>query len=184
MKPYLTDNESLHTFFSYVSKVVLIIPIFIVVASLFLKFNQPKTSTNLSNDLYKGQSRLTPTIIKNNSIKFDLKGPIVCDNLFILNKKILFKNKTTNYLLNGDCLYTWERNKTEGSKKCQMTNYLNMAENFLGFMSIDDLINNNLVKDKIKNKDIDLAGVIKSCKREEIKDKTVFEIPKKIIFFQ
>ena len=58
----------------------------------FIKFNQPKTSTNLSNDLYKGQSRLTPTIIKNNSIKFDLKGPIVCDNLFILNKKILFKN--------------------------------------------------------------------------------------------
>ncbi len=169
-------------FFSFISKAVIIIPIFVLVVSLFFKFNQTKTSTNLSNNLYDGQSRLTPTIMKTNSIKFNLTGPIICDNLFIQDKKIFLKNKTINYLLNGDCLYIWETGKFIGEKKCGLTSYVNMAENYLGFLNIDDLINNNLVKDKIKNKDIDLEKIIKSCKRGEIKDKNIFEIPKKIVF--
>ena len=49
MKKHITDNESLRSFFSYVSKIVLIIPIFIVVISLFFKFNQPKTDTIAQN---------------------------------------------------------------------------------------------------------------------------------------
>jgi hypothetical protein len=169
-------------FFSFVSKAVIVIPIFILIISLFLKFNQPKTG--LINPK-TGLVNQTPTeipITKNNSFKFDLKGPIVCNDLFIQNKKVLFKNKTTNYLLNGDCLYIWETGKTKGEKKCQLSNYVNMAENYLGFLSTNDLINNSLIKDKIKNKDIDLAKIVKSCRRGEIKDKMIFEIPSKIFF--
>ncbi|MEK7109745.1 MAG: hypothetical protein AAB876_00835, partial [Patescibacteria group bacterium] len=62
------------------------------------------------------------------------------------------------------------------------SSYVNLAETYLGFMSVDDLINNDLIKDKIKNKDIDLAKVIGSCKREKIKDKTIFAVPKKVLF--
>lgn len=178
MKNHFTDNESIHSFFSYVSKIVLIIPIFIVVVSLFFKFNQSRQS------LINQEPSIIPTIskIQNNSIKFDLVGPIVCENLFIQNKKVLLKNKTTNYLLNGDCLYIWEIGKQIGEKKCGLSNYVNMAENYLGSLSINDLLNNNLVKDKIKNKDIDLSTVIKSCKRGEIEDEKMFEVPKKILF--
>ena len=169
-------------FFSFVSKAVIIIPIFILIISLFLRFNQPKIvlinqKTGLVNQ--------TPTkipITKKNDFKFNLQGPIVCDNLFIKNKKILLKNKTINYLLNGDCLYIWETGKISGEKKCQLTNYVNMAENYLGLLSVDDLINNNLIQDKIKDKNIDLAKIIKSCKREEIKDDYIFKMPTQVVF--
>ncbi|MEK7177362.1 MAG: hypothetical protein AAB705_00875 [Patescibacteria group bacterium] len=176
MKSNITDNESLHSFFSYVSKVVLIIPIFILVIALFFKFNQPKNS--ITNNL------ITPTVVPTikAEFKFDLNGPIICENLFIQDKKVLLKNKSTHYLLNGDCLYIWETGKFNGEKKCDLSNYINMAENYLGFLSIDDLLHNSLIKDKIKNKDIDLAKVLKSCKRGGIKDKTIFEIPKKVVF--
>ncbi|MCR4313314.1 MAG: hypothetical protein NUV58_03635, partial [Candidatus Roizmanbacteria bacterium] len=84
MKTHITDNENIHTFFSFVSKAVLIIPIFIIIVSLFFKFNQPT----------QGLINQTPTVIptisitQNNSFKFDLKGPIVCDSLFIQDKKV------------------------------------------------------------------------------------------------
>lgn len=159
-------------FFSYGSKAVIIVPIFILIVSLFLKFNQTEVQTpNL------GVSTNTKS-----SFKFDLNGPIVCENLYINDKKVLLKNKKTNYLLNGDCLYTWETNALIGQKKCRLSNYIGMAETYLSFMSIDELINNNLIKDNIKNKDIDLAKVIKSCKREEIRDKNIFQVPTKISF--
>jgi len=176
MKATFTDNDSLSTFFSFVSKAVLIIPIFILVISLFLKFSSPK---NLITD-NSSTSTILPTI--KTEFKFNLKGPIVCDSLFIKDKKILLKNKSINYLLNGDCLYIWDTGKLNGEKKCGLSSYVSLAETYLDFMSVDDLINNNLIKDKIKNKDIDLAKVVKSCRRGDIKDKTIFEIPKKILF--
>lgn len=169
-------------FFSYVSKAVIVIPIFILIISLFFKFNTPKNRLDLPAGRQVNQAPTIKPIAQNNSFKFDLKGPILCDNLFIKDKKVLLKNKITNYLLNGDCLYIWEAGKSTGEKKCGLSNYVSMAENYLGFLSINDLINNDLVKDKIKNKDIDLNAAVKSCKRGEIKDKSIFEIPKKIIF--
>lgn len=174
------NTEGLDGFFLFISKEVIIIPVFILIISLFLKFNQ--TKTGLNNQIPKVETSNLGVSTKNDSFKFNLKGPIVCEALFIKDKKILLKNKITNYLLNGDCLFTWETGKLIGIKKCGLSNYIDMAESYLGFLSVDDLINNNLVKDKIKNKDIDLAKVIKSCKREEIKDKNIFEIPKKILF--
>ncbi|VVA44449.1 conserved hypothetical protein [Candidatus Roizmanbacteria bacterium] len=172
-------------FFSFISKTVIIIPIFILIISLFLKFNQPKKSTTTLNNLYEGQSLLTPTTIttvNNNSFKFDLQGPIVCENLFIQNKKILLKNKLTNYLLNGDCLYIWESGKANGEMRCSLSNYIKMAESYLGNFNIGDLVTNNLMKDLINNKDINLESVVKSCKREAIKDSSIFNIPTKVLF--
>ncbi|MFA6017182.1 MAG: hypothetical protein WC744_03790 [Patescibacteria group bacterium] len=182
MKTNFTDNESLHGFFFFVSKAVIIIPIFIFIFSLFLKLNVPKTD---SENKKLGLINKAPTaipIVQKNEFKFDLKGPIVCDDLFIHDKKVLFKNKSSNYLLNGDCVYIWEVGKLNGEKKCGLSNYVSMAENYMGLLNINDLVDNNLVKDFIKDKNIDLTNVAKSCKREEIKDNLTFEVPKKIIF--
>jgi hypothetical protein len=172
------NTDGLDSFFSYVSKAVIVIPIIIFIFSLFFKFATPKNSVPNLNSV-------TPSVIpviKKNTIKFDLQGPIVCDSLFVKDKKVLFKNKLTNYLLNGDCLYIWEQGKVDGEMKCSLSNYIKMAENYLAYFNIDDLINNNLVKDLIKNKGINLENVVKSCKRKEIKDKTIFEIPKQVLF--
>jgi hypothetical protein len=170
------NTDNLDSFFSFVSKAVIIVPIVVVVLSLMFKFNQIKT----------GRINPTPTttqIAQKNSFKFDLKGPIVCGSLlFVKDKKVFFKNKQVDYLLNGDCLYSWEEGKNSGEKKCGLTNYLNLAENYLGSMDINDLANNTLVKGFINEKNIDISTVLKNCKREEIKDESVFEIPKKVIF--
>ncbi len=115
------STNNLDSFFSFVSKAVIIIPIFVLIISLFLKFNSPKNSSSSSNPVCTGQTCLTPTkipISQNNAFKFDLKGPIVCNNLFIKDKKVLLKNKLINYLLNGDCLYIWDGDKGKGEKKC------------------------------------------------------------------
>lgn len=172
------NTEGLDTFFSFISKAVIIIPIFILIISLFFKFNTPKNSVSSLN-------LVSPTVIptvQNNTFKFDLKGPIVCDALFIQDKNILFKNKLTNYLLKKDCLYIWETGKFNGEKKCNLSNYVNMAENYLGFFNINDLANNNLLKDFIKDKGINIMNVIKSCQRKSIKDDSIFNIPEKILF--
>lgn len=169
-------------FFSFVSKAVLIIPIFILIISLFLKFNQPKKRFDLPTGRQVNQIPTIIPVTKKNDFKFNLQGPIVCNNLFIKNKKVFFKNKTTNYLLNGDCLYIWETGKITGEKKCGLSNYINLAGNYLGFFSTDDLVNNNLVKEFIKDKNINLTDVIKSCKQEEIKNTSIFGIPKEVSF--
>jgi len=173
----VNNTNNLDNFFSFVSKAVIIIPIFILIISLFFKFSSPKNSASSLN-------QVTPTIIpiKNNSFKFNLKGPIVCNSLFIQNKKVLFKDKLINYLLNGDCLYIWETGKTNGEKKCSLLNYVNMAESYLGFLNINDLVDNNLVKDFIKDKNINVDDVINSCKKKEIKYNSIFNVPKNILF--
>ncbi len=169
-------------FFSFVSKAVMVIPIFILIISLFLRFNQPKNGlTNPKTGLVNQTPTKIP-ITKKSDFKLNLQGPIVCDNLFIQNKKVLLKNETANYLLNGDCLYIWETGETNGEKKCNLSNYVNMAENYLGFFNINDLISNNLVKEFVKDKDINLTDVIKSCKNEKIKDVSIFGIPKEVLF--
>ncbi len=169
-------------FFSFVSKAVIIIPIVIVILSLMFKFGQSKTGLVNPKMGLINQAPTEIPIAQNNFINFDFKGPIVCDALFIQDKKILFKNKTTNYLLNGDCLYTWEIGKLNGEKKCGLSNYVSMAENYLGFLDVEDLASNNLVKEFIKDKNIDLTSVVKSCEREEIKDFSIFEVPEKVLF--
>ncbi len=177
MKKINTDN--LDNFFSYVSKAVIIIPIIVVIVSLFLKFNQPKNNRSINN--FPTPSPTTQSI-QNNSFKFDLKGPLVCDNLFIQDKKVLFKNKLINYLLNGDCLYIWGEGKIDGEKKCGLTNYVNMAENYLGSLNINDLVNNNLVKDFIKDKNINVNDLVNTCKKENIRDVSIFGVPEKVLF--
>lgn len=171
IKKHIMDSENISDFFSFVSKAVIVLPIFIVIISLFIKFSVPKKSATISN-----------TIIPTVTQKFDLKGPIVCESLFIQDKKVFLKNKSTNYLLNGDCLYIWDEGKTSGERKCSLSSYISMAENYLGIFDIENIINNNLVKDFIKDKDIDLKEITQSCQRKAIKDNSIFNIPERVLF--
>ncbi|TRZ51308.1 hypothetical protein D4R99_04580 [bacterium] len=140
-------------FFSFISKAVIVIPIAVVIISLFLKFGQPKTGLTLPAGRQVNQ---TPTMIipskipiaqikQNNSFKFDLIGPIVCNNLFIKDKKVFYKNNQDNYLLNGDCLYQWQTGKFSGEKKCGLSVYINLAKSYSGLLNINDLVNNSMV---------------------------------------
>lgn len=176
------DTSGLDNFFSFISKAVIIIPITVVILSLIFKFGQLKTGRINPKTGLINQAPTEISIVQNNSFKFDLKGPIICDTLFIKDKKVLYKNKITNYLLTGDCLYIWEEGKIDGEKKCDLTNYVNIAESYLSSLNINDLVNNNLVKDFTKDKNIDVQNVLNSCRKEEIKDESIFKIPEKVLF--
>jgi len=135
-------------FFSFVSKAVIIIPIFVLIILLFLKFNSPKKSTSLTP---------TPTKIptaQNNFINFDLNGPYHC----------LYKNNTQNFeafIKNKNILLKVTQNNSE--KKYLLTSYTPMIENFLkqdlsSFQSMANQYN------------INLKEALDSCRKENVED--------------
>ena len=162
-------------FFSYGSKAIIILPIFIVIVSLFLKFNQPIINSVNQNP------KITPTAIstvKKSDFKFDLTGPYKCAfknkeidlTIYVKNKNIsatMIKNKkTTKYLLQGDCLII------EDQKTCGVSKYISMAE---GLLNSNPSLVSNLVSQKIGS-DIDINEVLKTCKKEAIGE-DVFKLP-------
>lgn len=169
-------------FFHKGSKVILIIPIVIVIIALFFKFNSPAKIPQAVNNLPTTMPTHPAQLTQNNSLKFDLAGPIVCQNLFIHNKKVFYKNNLDNYLLNGDCLYQWQTGKLNGVKKCGLSNYINLAENYAGMFSVSDLANNSMVASLVKDRGINVLDVLKSCKKGLIKDEAVFAVPSRVLF--
>lgn len=151
MKTNKVNTESLDSFFSFVSKAVIIIPIFVLIISLFLKFNAPKT----------GRINPTPTIIpsikliaQNNAFKFDLNGPYHC----------IYKNNTQNFeafIKNKNILLKVTQNNSE--KKYLLTSYAPMIENFLK----QDLSGLQLMASKYN---INLKEALDSCRKEDVKD--------------
>ena len=150
MKSNITDNESLHNFFSYVSKAVIIIPIFIFVFALIFKFNQPK-----QNNIYPKISPtafVLPTPVIINKIPIDLVGPWVCQyqdgqkqyNLSIKNKNIILQVKESNQ-----------------TKKYDLSGYIPYVESFLNtdISVIENMIN------QYSGRKINLKEALKSCKK-------------------
>ncbi|MEK6936432.1 MAG: hypothetical protein AABW67_06610 [Nanoarchaeota archaeon] len=140
-------------FFSFVSKAVIIIPIVVVIISLFLKFNTVKTPLNINYSP-------TPNIqlAQNNFIKFDFKGPYKCsykDDK--IEAKIYIKNK--NVLA--------EVNKDREIKKYLLTPYVSIVENMFNsnFSGIE-----NMVSQYMKRK-IDIKEILDSCKKEDFNEK-------------
>lgn len=144
------NTDGFDSFFSYVSKAVIIIPIFVLIISLFLKFNSPKNSS-LSLNL------VTPTTIQitqNNSFKFNLNGPYHC----------IYKNNTQNFeafIKNKNILLKVTQNNSE--KKYLLTSYAPMIENFLK----QDLSGLQLMASKYN---INLKEALNSCRKEDVKD--------------
>lgn len=149
----MNNTNNLDNFFSYVSKAVIIIPIFIFVFALIFKFGQTKNVSLLSNSICTGQACLTPTATVN-KIPIDLIGPWTCQyqegqkryNLFIKNKKVTVQIK--------------ENNQT---KKYDLSSYVPYAESFLNadISVLEKMIN------QYSGKKINLKEVLKSCKKEE-----------------
>ena len=143
----MNNTKNLDNFFSYVSKAVIIIPIFIFVFALMFKFGQSET----------GRINPTPTImpiVQNNSIKFDLNGPYHC----------MYKNNTQNFevfIKNKNILLKITQNNSE--KKYLLTSYASMIENLLK----QDI---SRLQSMANQYNFDLKKAIDSCQKEDIKD--------------
>ncbi|MBI5123042.1 hypothetical protein HZA75_04245 [Candidatus Roizmanbacteria bacterium] len=144
-------------FFSFISKTVIIIPIAVVIISLFLKFNQPKTGL-INQTTTEVQTPKLGVSTKNNNFKFDFKGPYKCsykDDK--IEAKIYIKNK--NVLA--------EVNKDGEIKKYLLSPYVSIVENMLNsnFSGIE-----NMASQYMKRK-IDIKEILNSCKKEDFNEK-------------
>jgi len=152
MKSNKVNTESLDNFFSYVSKAVIIIPIFIFIFSLIFKFGQSKPKniySEISPTIF-----VSPTLSVVNKISIDLIGPWICHyqegqkqyDLSINNKKVVLQVKENNQ-----------------SKRYDLSPYVPYAE---GLLKTDITNIQNMINQYFGQK-IDVKKVLDSCKKEE-----------------
>lgn len=169
----LIDN-----FLHFVSKLVIIIPLLILSASFFLKFNS-KEETNYKKIF--PSITITPTKIASISAVFDISGPLVCEGknldnsftVYIKDKKIFATKKEKSefnyFLLKDDCLYLWKEGTYSGEKICNISPYFSYFNQLLKLL--DAQVNN-----------LNMFPINDSCRKEEIKDEKIFEVPAEILF--
>lgn len=180
------EHDPLYEFFHGFSRIFIVIPIVILVAGLIIRFNQNKPQ-GLS---YKTNQIVSPTKKINTSvINLNLKGPFICNfsskeatiSGYIKNSKVYAQIKkqkeTTNIILNDDCIYVWMEKSFDGQKFCGLKQYISMIGNNSALLS--NLLSNQSMFPK---KTIDIQSVVNSCRKEEIQDERVFELPKNVLF--
>jgi len=149
------NTDNLNSFFSFISKAVIVIPIVVVILSLMFKFGQSKT----------GRINPTPTTIQiaqNNSFKFDFKGPYKC---FYKDDKIEAKI----YIKNKNVLA--EVNKERKIKKYLLTPYVSIVEN----MFKSNIIGIENIASQYMKRKIDIKEILDSCKKEDF-DEKIFDL--------
>lgn len=129
----------------------------------------------------------TPTIYISLTPKLnlDLNGPLICQytskqstiSALIKNKSVfatkIMGKQETDYLLKGDCLYFWKKGQYSGEKICGLSSYLTLI-NIKPQFDLSSL--------PLGSHSAEIQNVIKSCKKKEIKDENIFELPKNVLF--
>lgn len=88
------------------------------------------------------------------------------------------------YVLEGDCIFSWEKKAVVGKKQCGVGQYLGIARQLLGsgLASADSL--GVLATQAGKSIPFDIGSLLQSCKNVKDVEKEKFLIPKEIIFKQ
>lgn len=190
-------NDNLFDFFSVISKAVIIVPIVVVIVALLFKFNK-KPMQQLSYRIAPTLTIMTRPTQVSTSIKFDLKGPLICGgkvdsasvSAYIKDKKIkiIFYNKDEkeNLLVSGDCFYNWDEGEFSGQKMCGLSPVLSIVETMASFGGLNfgllfDQLKNLGVSDKVASNQAKFNQLLKTCREEKI-DEQLFKIPTNILF--
>lgn len=196
-------DDPTYQLFNILSRIIIIFSIIVLITGLITKFNQNKPQ----DESYKMNNQSTITPKQQEQIKvgtiaaeLNLKGPFVCQfsspeatvSGYIKNKAVSAQiqnmTQTINVLLNGDCIYFWQKNSVTGEKLCGLNPYLAM----IGTLPLANLIGNNQVTSLLGNfgqnqsispiKLNSALSILNTCKKEEIPDDDVFLVPKRINF--
>lgn len=196
--------------FSYLSKLIIVIPLLVIFLAVFLKISEKNTNRASLQKVYKNlQSKpkdanlstkgLNDLTLKQStqSALLDLKGSSVCEYVnkeasveaYIKNKKIYATfnkgKEIESILINGDCFYNWDKNEYTGKRTCGISSFLEMLEGLQGFNLLD-------IKDIFaylpqigmdeKTKDLlNNIDFLNFCKKKNVEDKW-FILPKNILF--
>jgi hypothetical protein len=198
------DSSQIETFFQTASKLTIVIPIVIILIALLLRFNEQSLSANKlvisptvtpSIKITEKNSSLSST----DSAKLDLSGPFICNltaqgstlSAYIKDKKILVtleeKSLSQSFLVRDGCVYMWDKGSLSGEKICGLESYISMAENLMksNLLDLGTLLGNLTQFGNKSNKlaqNLDLSGFVNSCKKEQIKDYSVFNLPNQVLF--
>lgn len=190
-------NDNLFDFFSVISKAVIIVPIVVVIVALLFKFNK-KPMQQLSYRITPTPTIITRPTQVSTSIKFDLKGSIICGgkvdsasvSAYIKDKKIKIifdnKDKKENLLVSGDCFYNWEEGEFSGQKMCGLSPVLSIIETIASFGGLNfellfDQLKNFGINNKVASDQAKINQLVKTCREEKI-DEQLFKIPTNILF--
>jgi hypothetical protein len=185
-----------------VSRTVIIASVCILIIAVFTHFQTKVRNMREQSVVSQLSSTAAPSVSpavtgSATQIKLSLEGPIACSHTtkeasysaVIKSKKILVRQGkgtvTQNYLVSGDCLYTWNAGSTTGKKTCGIGQYVGMADSLssMGLLNMSTIL--SLVSQysgtaglgSIPAQDI----FEKSCKTGVIND-TAFTIPSEVRF--
>lgn len=166
---------------------------FIILIGLFSKLASQKNTSTIQKEQTSVASVAQQKNVKQ-SKKLDYNLPILCDyktkdssvsaaiNTDSISIKLTGSSNSAQYVISGDCLYSWKLSEFKGKKKCGIGNYIRMGRQLLssGLGSIDSIIS-TLQKTQAASM-INIQEVVKSCDNVKEIKKEVFVIPKKILF--
>ncbi|MFH0773705.1 MAG: hypothetical protein V1922_05340 [bacterium] len=166
---------------------------FIVLFILFSKFsfqNNSLTSNNIQNVAISPSSQKNTPPLK----KLDYNSPIVCNyhakdssvSAAIEGNSItatLLKDKTTQrYVVQGDCLYSWNMREITGKKECGIGNYISLAKQMLSTGSISPDMMTEMFQKSGSSQAIDFNAILESCDNVGKVGGENFTIPKGVRF--
>ncbi len=189
--------------FHIISKITIVLPITAIIGAFLIKAGggtSPKSTALFPSPTSEKKQVLQMTESHSStSAQLNLDGPLVCNysnsdvvlDAFVKEKKIAFKLeenlKIKNFLYRDDCLYIWDNGNFSGEKICGLGKYVQIADSLMATKLLDfNGILGNLAHFGNLSKSVgsteNLKNLADSCKREEIKNESVFNIPKNVLF--
>lgn len=192
------EDDSLYEIFHILSRIIAVFAIIILIIGLIIRFNQNKPTiqsfiTNQKPTIAIPSEKSITETISTSAAELNLKGPFVCNfsspgatvSAFVKDNNAYgqFKeqSKTSSILLKGDCIYSWANSSIEGEKLCGLFPYISI----FGQTPLVNLLGNNQVLSLVGRFGLNqsmIPSILDSCKKEEIKDESVFNLPKNVIF--
>lgn len=192
--------DTVNHYMTYVARATMIIPVVVIVTgvALYLMKNIEKARVEDAQSVVS-QAAPAPAEVpaKTKTQSIDLKGPTICsftspdistsmkikDNSILVD--IVRPKSSAKYLLNGDCIYTWE-NASAGSKVCGVGQYLTLFQTLssAGLVDINTIFSSletyGFKKENLPSVDV-ISGLMESCKKGEVVKET-FTVPSNIVF--
>lgn len=168
---------------------VLILVILVVLVRLASPSKMNPPARQVTNNL----PTVKPTLKK---IQLDLNGPLTCNyqgkessvSAAILNKQVFVSvteaTKSANYLLKGDCVYSWDTKNPAGTKTCDLGPAIQGVELLASFGSLDlETILNALPENNsgLSKDTATINNIAETCV-EVATSEAVFAIPQNINF--
>lgn len=165
--------------------------LFIILFGLFSKYSFQK-------DVSVSQKTLNaiPASAPKSQNKLNYTLPIVCDyqtkdssisatmDASLITATLKDNKGVQRYVVERDCLYSWNTNEQVGKKKCGVGNAIAMGKQLLssGIGSIDSIA--SMFPKSQGSSPVDLQAVFETCKNVGEVKKEVFVLPSKINFVE